>query len=100
MKFTLRINKLFLTTVVAPTLIAAIYYGLIASDVYISESRFVVRSPDRQSVSMLGSILQGVGFSRSQDDSYTVQDFMLSRDALRVLDQELNLRRAFGEGDI
>ena len=36
---------LFVLMVVAPTLSAIVYYGLIASDVYVSESRFRVRSP-------------------------------------------------------
>lgn len=93
-------DKLLWLTVVLPTLLAIVYFGCIASDVYISESRFVVRSPDRQAASPLGFILKGAGFSRSQDDSYTLQDFILSRDALRALDEELDLRRAFGKGDV
>lgn len=88
-------NRLFLFTVVLPTLISVIYFGLIASDVYISESRFVVRSPERQTASPLGMLLKGTGFSRSQDDTYTVQDFILSRDALKVLDDKLGLGKAF-----
>lgn len=93
-------HRLFWLTVVVPTFLAILYFGLIASDIYISESRFVVRSPERQATSPLGIIFKGAGFTRSQDDSYTVQDFVLSRDALRVLDQELDLRRAFGQGDL
>lgn len=90
-------NKTFLGCVVFPTLIAVIYFGLIAPDIYISESRFVVRSPERQSPSPLGLILKGAGFSRSQDDSYTVQDFILSRDAVQVLDKEIHLKEAFAK---
>ena len=71
-------NWLFILTVVVPTLLSVIYFGFIASDVYISESRFVVRSPERQTASPLGMFIKGSGFSRSQDDTYTVQDFMLS----------------------
>ena len=56
-------------TVIIPTALAVIYFGLIASDVYISESRFVVRSPQRQAQTGLGALLQGTGFSRSQDDT-------------------------------
>jgi capsular polysaccharide transport system permease protein len=41
-------NKILWLTVIIPTILASIYFGLIASDVYISESRFVVRSPQRQ----------------------------------------------------
>lgn len=93
-------HKLMMATVVLPTLISVLYFGLIASDVYVSESRFVVRSPDRQMPSSLGLILKGAGFSRSQDDSYSVQEFMLSRDALRALDAKLGVRRAFSNNGI
>ena len=93
-------HRLFWFTVVLPTLAAIVYFGFIAADVYISESRFVVRSPERQTASPLGMLLKGTGFTRSQDDSYTVQDFMLSRDALRALDEKLKVRKAFSKGDI
>lgn len=95
-----KINKVFLGTVVIPTAIAVIYFGVIAQDVYISESRFVVRSPERQSTSALGFILKGAGFSRSQDDSYTVQNFILSRDAMHALDREMQLKSVFSKAGI
>ncbi|MDP3823583.1 MAG: hypothetical protein Q8R33_19100 [Burkholderiales bacterium] len=98
---TQRFNTIFLITVALPTLVACLYFGVIASDVYISESRFVVRNPQRQSVtSGLGSLLQGTGFARSQDDTYSVHDYVLSRDALRELDQQLQVRKAFSSGEI
>lgn len=95
-----RSHRLFWSTVVLPTLAAIVYFGFIAADVYISESRFVVRSPERSTASPLGMLLKGTGFTRSQDDSYTVQDFMLSRDALRALDEKLGLRAAYKKGDL
>lgn len=93
-------HRLFWLTVVMPTALAIFYFCFIAADVYISQSRFVVRSPERQTASPLGAFLKGSGFSRSQDDSYSVQDFILSRDALRALDEKLDLRTAFSKGDI
>lgn len=95
-----RSHRLFWVTVVLPTLAAIVYFGFIAADVYISESRFVVRSPERYTASPLGVLLKGTGFTRSQDDSYIVQDFMHSRDALRALDASLNMRQVFVKGDI
>ena len=87
-------------TVFIPTAFAVVYFGLIASDVYISESRFVVRSPQRQAqASGLGALLQGTAFSRSQDDTYSVHDFVLSRDALKELDTQLALRKAYSSKD-
>jgi capsular polysaccharide transport system permease protein len=100
-RLTRRINKIFVITVLLPTIAACLYYGVIASDVYISESRFVVRNPQRQSaVGGLGSLLQGTGFSRSQDDTYSVHDYVLSRDALHELDQQLRVRKAFESSDV
>lgn len=97
-----QINRLFFITVLLPTFLSIIYFGLIAADIYISESRFVVRSPDRQVATGLGALLKSTGFSRSQDDSYTVQDVMRSRDALKIINAELPLDKAFGKpnGDI
>jgi capsular polysaccharide transport system permease protein len=96
-----RVNRIFLLSVVLPTMLAIIYYGLIASDVYISESHFVVRSSNRQSsISGIGSFLQVAGLSRSLDDTHTVNDFMLSRDALSQLDEHLGLARSFSSNKV
>lgn len=95
-----RMDKLFLATVVLPTLLSTLYFGLIASDIYVSESRFVVRSPQRQASTGLGALFQGAGFSRSQDDTYTVHDYIFSRDALKQLDTQLALNKEFSSGHV
>lgn len=89
-------NKLFLITTFIPTLVTVFYYGLIASDLYVSESKFVVRGPEPQSANPLGVLLKGSGFSKAQDDSYAVQEFILSRDALKAVSGTLNLKQAYG----
>ena len=94
------INWLFILTVIIPTLLAIAYFGFIASDVYISESRFVVRSPDKQNASPFSSFLKGTGFSSSQDDSYTVKEYMLSRDALSLLNDKLSIKEAYSSKDV
>lgn len=93
-------SRLFLFTVVLPTLVAVFYFGLIKSDIYVSESHFVIRSPERQVQMGLGAIFQGAGFSRSQDDAHNVHDFMLSRDALQNINAEIDLRKAFNRREI
>jgi capsular polysaccharide transport system permease protein len=95
-----RINRLFLLTVIVPTVLATLYFGLIASDVYVSESRFVVRSPDKQMGTGLGALLKGAGFSRAQDDSYTVHDYVLSRDALKEINDKLGVGKAFASSQV
>jgi capsular polysaccharide transport system permease protein len=94
------INGLFWLTVAAPTVLAVAYFGFMASDVYISESRFVVRSPEKQAASPLGMVLKGAGFSSNQGDAYTVQDYVLSRDALKALDDDFGIGKAFGNPDV
>jgi capsular polysaccharide transport system permease protein len=90
-------HKLFASTVVVPTLIASIYYGMIASDIYISESQFVVRAPDKPTVSGLGAMLQSTGLSSAHDDVYTARDYILSRDALSSLEQNLSFGKHYGD---
>lgn len=94
------LNLLFLLTVAAPTALALVYFGLMASDVYLSESRFVVRSPERQVATGLGALLKGVGFSRAQDDSYTMHDYVLSRDALKEINDKLAIGKAFASNQV
>jgi len=93
----LKRHIVFVVTVLVPTLVAIVYYALIASDVYVSESRFVVRSqqPRMQTGGLVGELLQGTGISRSQDDTYSVRDFILSRDALKELDEKLAVRKSY-----
>ena len=85
----------FLIVVLLPTTLAALYFGFIASDRYVSESTFVVRSAKSPLSGGLGGLLQIVGISRSQDDSYSVQEYLLSRDAVTALSQQLPIREIF-----
>lgn len=85
----------FLAVVMLPTAISALYFGVIASDRFVSEATFVVRSAKSPLPGGLGGLLQIVGISRSQDDSYSVQEYLLSRDAVTALSQRLPLRDMF-----
>jgi capsular polysaccharide transport system permease protein len=96
MKPWLRRHWLFVLMVVGPTVFAIVYFGVIASDVYVSESRYVVRSPQRPVQSgLVGQLLQGSGIARSQDDAYSVRDYILSRDALKELEDQIHIREAY-----
>lgn len=95
-----RTDKLFLVTVVLPTILAILYFGFFASDVYVSESQFVVRSPDKTSTTALGMILKSTGFSNAGDEVYAAQDYVQSRDALKALNQNNALRRAYRNSQV
>lgn len=100
--FKRKFSKLFWATVIVPTVCSTVYFSVWASDKYVSESSFVVRTPHNQaSVSGLGALLQGAGFSRSQDDTYTVREYMGSRSALDELGKIIPVRTYYEEkGDI
>ena len=91
----------FWLIVMIPTSLAVLYFGLIASDVFVSEASFVVKSPQRQgATSLLGGFLQNAGFTRSQDDTYTVHEYVLSRDAMTDVNKVVPLRDIFSGSNI
>lgn len=79
-------NPLFLAMVALPTCLAALYFGIFANDVYISESRFVVRSPSKASASPLSLLLGGGSLSSATEESNAVTEYLLSRRALEEVD--------------
>jgi capsular polysaccharide transport system permease protein len=87
-------GKLFF--IALPTLLAAIYFFVIAADMYASEARFIVRSPSRAPSTGVSGFLQSSGITRAQDDVYSVQDFASSRDAVAALSADLDLRAIYG----
>lgn len=94
------VPPLFLLTVIVPTTLAILYFGFFASDVYISESRFVVRSPDKPAATGIGVLLKSAGFSNAGDEIYAAQDFINSRDALGALNRDNAIARAYGDNHI
>jgi capsular polysaccharide transport system permease protein len=91
---------LFVLTVVVPTFLAVIYYGLLASDVYVSESRFVIRSPEEPSRSGLGIILQTAGFANAGEEAQAATFFIRSRDALRAINHDGAVQRSYSDDSI
>ena len=82
----------FLIVVGLPTLVGGVYYGLIASPRYVSESHFVVRSANSAQPTGLGIALQGVGLSSGMNDAFAVHEYMTSRDSLKTLQSRFNLK--------
>ena len=95
------LNIWFWAIVGLPTLVAGVYFFAIASDLYLSEAKFIVRSPKQVQTSSIGALLQSTGLGRAVDDTAVVEDFIMSRDAVRKLERENDLRAIFDrpEGD-
>lgn len=88
-------SKLFRYVVLLPTAIAILYFGVIASDVYISESRYVVRSPKTAPQGGLGSLLSTVGITSSDDEGYIIVNYITSMDGLLYVNNRINLKDLF-----
>lgn len=93
-------NPLFLVTVVMPTFLAILYFGFFASDIYISESRFTVRSPEKSTPTGLGALFKSTGFGNSGDEIYAAQDYVDSRDALKALNRDAAFAKAYSASSI
>lgn len=90
-------NRLFWATVIIPTTLASIYFGVVASDIYISQSKFVIYDPQSPSPTAggLGSLLAGAGFSNDTYGVYAAQNYLQSRDALAQLQRSLNVEAMY-----
>ncbi|AYG68899.1 MULTISPECIES: capsule biosynthesis protein [unclassified Rhizobium] len=86
----------YMLAVVGPTLVVSAYYAFIAAPIYVSEASFVVRMAAPPSSNVFGSLLQNSGITRSQDDTFSVQEYIRSRQALKELTDRLPVRAIFG----
>lgn len=78
-----------------PTLLAAVYWGLIATPRYVAESHFTVHKTDAPRANSLGLVLQNVGVSVGATESFAVQEYILSRDSAEYLHRTLNLEQLY-----
>ena len=90
-------HTLFSVLVVAPVLIAIAYFGLFASDQYLSQASFLVKSPGQQGAqtSTLANLIQTTGLSRGQEETNAVLDYVRSRNALEDLQKRIDVRAMF-----
>jgi capsular polysaccharide transport system permease protein len=93
-----RRNKWFLAIVVVPTLLAALYYYVLAADQYQSEAHFIVRTADAAPTPTGGfSQLLGLGggMSASRSEAMSVNDYLDSQQVVNRINDKLNLVERF-----
>jgi capsular polysaccharide transport system permease protein len=93
----LRLNSWFTLIVIIPVVLSIIYYGLIASDQFASESRFIVKGRSDRSNQLTGiaSLVQASGLSSGQEQTHEVIDYIRSRNALTALQSQIDVRAKF-----
>lgn len=90
-------NKLFIFIVLIPTFVAAIYYGVYASDVYVSHSAFIIHRSDSTEISKLPEVnglfskLSAAG-GQSADYNSVVESYINSMDSLNAINKKISLR--------
>lgn len=89
-----------LLAVIVPTLIAIVYYGLLAEDVYISESRIVVRHPSQGPRSPLDAALDQTGFGAANEGNNTVIAYLQSRAAITEANRDGALKKAYSDPEL
>lgn len=83
-----------------PTLLAAIYFGLIASDVYVSEARFAIRSAKSSGGGGLAAILASPIASSGSQDTVVVTDYAHSQNMLGKVQERLNIKQHYSDDDV
>lgn len=90
-----------LVVVGIPTLVATIYFGLFASDIYVSESRFAIRSAKSgSSTTGLAAILSSSVVSGGGQDTSVVADYTHSQDMLKRVSEKLDIARHYTSTDV
>jgi capsular polysaccharide transport system permease protein len=89
----------FIAVALLPTLVVAMYYGLMASDQYATEARFSLRNGEPGISDMLGG-LTGAGGSQQSQDSEIIIDYARSRSMVESLEREIDLRQIFSRDEI
>jgi capsular polysaccharide transport system permease protein len=84
-----------------PTILATVYYGLIASPIFVSQSTFVIKSPGQKGLPTvsLANLVQTSGLSAGQEQTKEVLQYVHSRDALRDLQSQTDLRAKYANRD-
>ncbi|MGH1591849.1 capsule biosynthesis protein [Methylobacterium phyllosphaerae] len=95
---------LFVVCFLLPTLAGAVYYGLVASDRYVSEARFAIRpalgSSDKTSSESGGAAGSSMSNQMVAQDTLITREFILSRPMLEILEGQLPLRQWFSSDSI
>jgi capsular polysaccharide transport system permease protein len=80
-----------------PTALAVIYYGFIASPVYVSQSSFVIKTPGQKTspTLSLANLVQTTGLSAGQEQTKEVIQYIRSRNALQDLQRQTDIRAKY-----
>lgn len=86
---------LFIALVIFPSALAAVYFGLWASDRYVSTTLMTVRTSDSQIASAFTGLLGSLGGQTGLVDGYVVEEYIQSHEIARKLQESIDLRAIY-----
>ncbi len=92
-------RKLFFF-VALPTLLSMFYFGLLASNIYVSVSKFSVKVTGEKTPSAFGDILSTAVSGPQTGNAELVQEYIRSRSLLNYLQDTLNLRKSYSDESV
>ncbi|MBG0799045.1 hypothetical protein IYX23_15350 [Methylocystis sp. L43] len=98
--FRLGVLASFAAFVVAPLLVASIYWGLIASKQYVTETKFALRAGEASSLDLLSGGAMGSQASQQMQDAQVLVNFIRSRSMVEALDRKVGLRAMFSRSGV
>ena len=88
--------RLLLTCVLLPTFVVFLYLALFASNMYLAETKFAIRSQNQQqSLDMLSTFFRTGASTLS--DSYILQNYIVSQDMIAKVDARLHIREHYAD---
>jgi capsular polysaccharide transport system permease protein len=88
----------FAVVVLLPTVIAAVFYLLIAAPRYVATAQFAVWTASPPKADPLTMLIQLPSSSASLEDQHIVQDYVESRSMLEAVEHRLDLGHIYGTG--
>ena len=92
----------FCLFVLLPTLIGGIHFGVIATDRYVAEARYAIRTGAQAPGGGFLETVLGTGSlgTSTREDTGIVRDYILSHDLLEELQGRIGLRAHYGSPDV
>jgi capsular polysaccharide transport system permease protein len=89
----------FVVVVVIPSLVGAVYFGLVASNQYVSDARFSLRGGSAPKLDALG-VLTGFPSLQIIQDTQIVVDYLASRTIVEALQSKIDIVGMFSRPEV
>lgn len=90
--------RMFWIVVAVPNIVSLIYFGLVASPIYVSNASMLVFKPEQSSVN-LSALMAGGSGGESFEGAYILQKYIGSWTEYKRVSDSIDLASHYGEGD-